>query len=173
MSKRFGRNQKRKMAKQLAHSQETTNTYKHWYFQCSALLEKNQQVVEDTARIMGSHFLTLDPKTVEVKTLDGMALGWRVYVAQRRAQYAEAIHPNLPQPRDLLEKMLYILEFSAAPNTMRDEQHFRFRYKGKQVGYAISNRALALEPKHRIIERLSKEMAIMLADELLKGQLLN
>lgn len=169
MGKRFGRNQKRRMRGQIQAAEADAARWKRRHDEVSALGWRNQQIVEETAQVLGRYFITLDPDIIEVRHVDQIANGWRVPVVQE-------VPFRSVDPRDcpideaqFLERVLPVLSGSIVQHDLRSERHVRFTYAGRVVGYAISEGALLMMRHEDRVRRVAEEMARHLAGSLHVG----
>ena len=153
MSKRFGRNQRRKMRKRIEHL-ESDNRLK------STLMQRNQRIVEDVARILGRYFVGLDPEFQEIKYIDQMFPGWRAMVKR------DHFNPGPIPMGEFVEMILPVLRGSRFIDDLRQQMHIRFVYDGTEVGYALDRQALLNMPRDLAIRNLAEAMARQLADSL-------
>jgi len=128
---------------------------------------RNSQIVEDTARVLGHYFITLNPDRVDLDTRRVLDSVWRIPIQSRtsmiRLDREIAIHPV-----SFLETILPILEYNKGFDDLRAYQHVEFRYNGHRVAYAVSDKALLTMPKDMAVRYLTEKMAIMMIDDLKK-----
>lgn len=118
----------------------------------------NQRIVEDTAQVLGRHFITLPP-TVVSRSAQHLAEKWRMamhgspqFVDMSRAQALDLVGASLRQLE--LDTML--------GDIRRDLQglvHVRFQHGDKLVGYGISDMALESTPREVLVPRIAEFMA--------------
>ena len=157
MSKRFGRNQKRRMREQIAQMTAERDINKDFYLQERARGERNRRIVEETAQVLGRHFCTLDPDCVEVRDLNQLVHGWRVMDEPPLECYLW--DTELPTFATFTERVLPILYGSVQTDQLRRHVHMEFTYHGKMVGYGIDLDTLKLMPPKVAVERMGREMA--------------
>ncbi|WP_288365524.1 hypothetical protein [uncultured Marinobacter sp.] len=159
MSKRFGRNQKRKMREQLAACRAQNR-------QLQALMQRNKRIVEDTAEVLGNHFLTLDPYCIEVRTLDSVLPNWRVPIMDSNSHFMGA--QGVPEMATFMEHVLPVLRGGSFQD-LQGRQHFRFTVSGHAAGYAIDLTALRQAPDRIGTRYLTIEIAEQLAYHMMKS----
>lgn len=155
MGKRFGRNQKRRMRERIQAAEADAARWKHRHDEVSALGRRNRQIVEETAQVLGRHFITLDPAHVVVRDVDALCHGWRVPAVR-----SEEDHMAFNQT--FLETVLPVLRGTHVQDDLTGERHFRFECAGEVVGYAISERALLMMRREDRVRHIAKEMALYL-----------
>lgn len=158
MSKRFGRNQKRRMREQIAQLRAERDINKDFYLQERARGERNRRIVEETAQVLGRHFCTLDPDCVEVRDLNQLVHGWRVMDEPPLECYLDR-DTELPTFATFTERVLPILYGSVQADQLRRHVHIEFTYHGKMAGYGIDLDTLKLMPPKVAAERMGREMA--------------
>lgn len=163
MSKRFGRNQKRKARQAIdqanawiANKDETIKL----------LLRTNDiqsKAIDDTVRVLGRRFFTLPPDEMD---LDYRLDRVRLPVMRELGPYMTARNSdNIAK----LSMALHEVEIMR-PETVRDELrravHFNVRYAGGRWGYAISDQAIRECPEDMLTQMISQELANYIARDL-------
>jgi len=166
MSKRFGRNQKRRMREQLEAVQKERDTYKAWYRQAQVIMRRNKRIVEDTADVLGSHFFTLDPECIEVRQLDAVLPSWRAPIMPRSPRIQDV--DTGPDSATFMEHLLPIL-YGRVSQGLQGQQHFRFSVAGHTVGYAIDLDAFRQAPDRIGTRYLTIEIAEQLAYHMMRS----
>lgn len=162
MSKRFGRNQKRRMrsalaefGKQLEHSQKNVNSLHQQ-------MHTNEMCLRLVARVLGEDFVGLEPRTVHVSSLD-------------RPFYPV---PRLPAAQmgfshgELADAVAYsVLEIEANPaKVVYYEQQVRFHFHtpAGETAYGMSRQAWERMPADAKEHMLRGEIAASMAQHLVK-----
>lgn len=168
MSRRFGRNQRRKMREQLELLQDGYNT-------CGRILDdrerkiKRQQaayaelerVIQLTRRVLGNYFSTLPVQSTPCHHLPD-------------DEYARfSLTPSSPDflnDAQALNMMLRSVELAVLRgdttfDALRQQAHIRFVSRAGEVAYAFTAGAFNHCPPEYVIETLSREMANHLADD--------
>ncbi|MDF0750311.1 hypothetical protein NLU14_08715 [Marinobacter sp. 71-i] len=158
MSKRFGRSQKRRMRQEIERLQFERDMQR-------ALGERNRQIVEETAQVLGRHFLTLDPNTVELQDLNQRVYGWRM-IADSGALSCADFGSKLPTFETFTEIVLPILYGSVIAGDLHQHVHIRFTHAGRDVGYGITKAALKMLPSKVAIQRIAQAMAQHLQNDM-------
>lgn len=164
MSKRFGRNQKRRMRQQIERLEKDLHNHKCWLYQERQLAARNREIVAETALVLGHQFMTLDPDVVVVRELDQLAYGWRAHFTpeMRVCDTAE----SAPSYETMMEVLLPVLYGSVFADELGKHIHIRFTYAGQNVGYAIGLGSLRMLPHDVAVRRISQEMGRFLYKEL-------
>ena len=165
MSKRFGRNQRRQMRNQIGRLEADVVAAQRTIKQTEAFGWRNREIVEETAHVLGRHFITLSPDQEEVFALDQLAHGWRVAMVGQKvpSYYSNDISPS---HQEMCEILLPILRGSVQVDELRQRIHVRFTYSGRNVGYGIDLKSLMLLPPRIMAERIGREMALYLLKDL-------
>jgi hypothetical protein len=164
MSKRFGRNQKRRMREQIETLEKDLHNHKCWLYQERQLAARNREIVAETAHVLGRHFITLEPSDEVVQSLDALAGGWRAF--QYLPDRSYSIEQIEPTSQTIMETVLPVLWGSMHADHLSQFTHFRFTYAGKEVGYAITKEALGMLPPAWKAKRIAGEMTRQLISQL-------
>lgn len=156
MSKRYGRQQKRK-------AREEINNLKYKVACLNSVVDKNERIVQRTAEILGENFVSLDAAAMDV----GFPLPGTLRIPKRR----DAEFFGLNTDAKYVDAALDILEFPimtmrSAKDTLRDCMHFRLQHNDKTVGYTINEFSLREMPRLTVIEIVSEEIAGMLYESI-------
>ncbi|MDP1931948.1 MAG: hypothetical protein Q8L60_10875 [Gammaproteobacteria bacterium] len=154
MSRRFGRQQKRSMRRQIEALEAQTQRLERDLRLSRTLAARNSQIVEDTARVLGRHFITLDPVVIELKRLHDLGDWFKCVVethepmldaSDKAGQFVSAALVDIQH--------LPVMKARAFLDDMRSATHFRFKFKGREVGYAVSQRTIAYQPGFKELVR--------------------
>lgn len=145
MSKRFGRQQKRKMRQRIAALEAKVQIVE-------MIGARNRQIVQDTAEVLGNFFMTLPTSCYEIKELDRLEYDWRMPVVA-----------GIGQAETFCEVALPILQGGTAVDQLRPHMHVRFKLAGHNVGYGIKPESLLLYNRNRRRELMTEEIAKILA----------
>lgn len=172
MSKRFGRNQKRAMRKQI---QELDQQIKHKNYEIGSIkmdLHQANRIVDMTAKVLGHAFISLPVKTTEVEEIlsrfeyagQSPFLGWP-------GRYSEG-----PARNAVFHSLCYLETYQGDIYTdeIRNFVHMRYRSESGAVGYGISNDALNRLPDELLTtlfrDDIAHQMACKLIDQRNKQQ---
>jgi len=117
---------------------------------------RNAEIVEETAAVLGNHFVTLPPSAVEIKHLDSLNRGWRRAVERRHRPPMGVLQNELPATA-FLEQVLPIIHGGHIVDELRKRVHFRIEYQEQNVGYAIDDMSLRYLPDAKT--HIAKEMS--------------
>lgn len=165
MSKRFGRNQRRKLRAELAHVLEREAKLSTSYWREQELMAKlsrdNDELRETinlTERVLGKHFVTLPPKTVDISYAE-------------RLEYLELSLPDKPStviyPEDrsglLMEKIRAVTAAIMRGETWVDDlvgkMHIKFYSPTGEVRYCFAKDAFRYVPPERVATYITHNMA--------------
>lgn len=109
-----------------------------------------EKQIDAVGRWLGRDFAALEPNLVPAH--------------RQRFEVGEFLALAQPEPTIRCEP----LHLAVHADKLRRSVHVRFRLAGGEVGYAISEVALFSQPLQDLIERLTREMARMLAQNIRK-----
>lgn len=165
MSRRFGRNQKRRMRSALAEFgdqiQKQLNTINGLHRQ----MQTNEQALRLVARVLGHDFVGLEPRTLHVDTLDRPAYAPPRIDPMRMLDYL--------RPGDLADAVAYsVLEIE--PNRAKvvyyeEQMRFHFITPAGEVAYGMTRQAWERMPKAAKEHMLRGEIAESMAQHLIKN----
>lgn len=161
MSRRFGRNQKRRFREELAKAREA-------YDMQSGLLQHvsdRRQALEDeiayAKRVLRNGSVMLEPAELRLDCSDQEQLN---YHTESLPNYLAA--DDAPISMVMEHIPLSVLLTDSDIDQFSDRLHFRVRFADGQWRYAITKRAIQTMPKADLIRRISQELARAIADEL-------
>ena len=167
MSKRFGRQQKRKMREAIASAERGKELLKKRVDFVLSERAELRRTVDDVANILGAHFIGLEPETREIEHLQFLARG--CYEVGVRSNVS-AVNYNATaiqmSTMEFARWVLPILSGSSMQDELRNRDHYRFVYDGKQVGYAIERCEIDRMPLEVLQRRIATEMSNMLVGQL-------
>lgn len=157
MTRRYGRNQKRRARAQAAEMEKMIISLRDGMVMDRALLEQQRRRIDKqdeqlklVAKVLGTNFIGLEPALWEFK--DKNLPDW----LRRPVQGGDVMMHVMKA---------YITEAKDRPDYM---MHFRVKLMDEVVGYAISECALRDGPDEYIVHRIGEEMATLLVAELRK-----
>lgn len=172
MSKRFGRNQKRHMREQIAQStaaagaalklaNASQKSEQDLYCKLRQERFERRDFIDDLARLIGDAAVIVGhPALSEYQYRDyDRAVP---YKAMDISPFDESVGFFDAARVEILR----VLEFRPLRNHLSQQMHFHFDLSGKTAGYAISEHALRTLPRRFVEERMAKEIARHLTDEI-------
>ncbi len=166
MTKRFGRNQKRKMKaeidslnKTVEHKDKSIKNQKEYY-------RGLERAVEETTDILGAYFAGLPPKDMAVADKNFLDYGLRV--VSKEINLAEYTHNNfIAEKTQTLTRTLDVLRLMPSRiDEVRDMVHFKAVYGREPIGYAIDRETIKRMPKHISVDNISRSLADFLVKEI-------
>jgi len=154
MSKRFGRQQKRKMRSEIARQQEAMALDRGLLRHQSDKLRRFEDIAYRIECILGPYWIGFDPKPLQVNEIP------RSFDIAAR-QNTSFLKP----PIDPIVKMtsayhrLEVMQSDTALDHMRSNIHVRLCTAAGEVGYATSLHALQRLPRDYFVELITREMA--------------
>lgn len=159
MSKRFGRNQKRKMRESLAAQEKQLNNLQRDLDNSRNQNRMERECLEMTRELLGEYFPTLMPKTRDVNHLPLEVLsssGYQMYSAPSNVYNLTAI-----------VHALHGIEYSYEVDKLREMMYIRvYTPNGGSVAYNWQFRKLPSHIMERILER---DLIPMLVNEIKRG----
>lgn len=160
MSRRLGRNRKKKLRKELEDMKLALSMSDGLNRHLSQQHSHDVETLGRVRDILGNHSALLDPmvSTMEVDPKCG-GLTFQTFNIKNRYDF---------NPSDAIGDMalhstvLHLLNLSKNTNWLKDSMHVEFTYKDQRVGYAISDDAMMNLPADYLIQRMSDEMARIL-----------
>lgn len=159
MSKRFGRNQKRKMRESLAAQEKQLNNLQRDLDYSRNQNRMERECLEMTRDLLGDYFPTLMPKTRDVNHLPLEMLA--------SPGYQMDYMPNNAYNLTATVHALHGIEYSAEIDKLREMMYIRvYTPNGGTVAYNWQFRKLPSHVMERILER---DLVPMLVDEIKRG----
>jgi len=162
MSKRFGRNQRRRAKAALLKETYRAITAEESLILVSRRARSLQEQLGDVSQILDKHFTGFDP--IEIRAYD---------MDRIRIQKLESIGASIIGGASPMEMMpyyvheLHCMTTEVLDDAFGDSVHVRVRHQETgQLGYAITKRALMEMPEEVFISRVSREMAMQLRQQL-------
>lgn len=163
MSKRFGRNQRRRAREALAAAQETVKQLEFARRMDAALLadqsrtiDRLRSMISEIAYIVGHHAVIAGEPTVLTYGFDGMR------AAPDRGELVVGYGPSgqeAPSFNAITAETLRLLKFSAIRDELARHIHFRVSLADGNIGYAISMRAIESMPADALERLLAVEIS--------------
>lgn len=164
MSKRFGRNQKRKLQESIRQCQEAkemTDGLNRWL---SSRHEKDVSTLRRVEEVLGKNSALLEPKQQFSETPAESQRSISI-ASMETPSYSHAMSNDAIIDMELHSTVLYLLTLVKKHDPTADAIHMEFCYKDGKVGYAISEQAMTSIPAELLIQHVSAEMAKMLIQE--------
>lgn len=170
MSKRFGRNQKRRMREALFKAELDAFNLRCAYDMTFELVKSQrakisilEEVLGDVEQIMSSFSASLPPKEVEADRMIGDTIELPDY--QPLSATPQFFTGDPARPHFKIDR-LKIMVASVKDLPDRTGKHVIVKFDGMQWGYAIDDAAIHATPRDILVRRLSKNLAEVIAQEL-------
>lgn len=150
MSRRYGRNQKRRARAEIAQLEQRTTELQAGMRSQTLEISRQQSQLNDVARIMGTNFIGLQP-ALRMFSDKHLPDWFRAHV-QGGAVMMHTMRTHITTAPDRPDYMM----------------HFRATLMDEVVGYAISECALRDGPEDYLVRCIAEEMARLLMAELRK-----
>jgi hypothetical protein len=165
MSKRYGRNQRRKAKAEIAELSHLVEAKGHQIRALQYQGARNQEIVNRTAEVLGNYFITLQPEEREIPGLRVLETGLRIHDSQYEKGVFDGRISGDANNTAVMERVLPIIHGTSFADELRRRVHFRIYYNGHPVGYAIDEQSLALMPREYAERKIAGEMARYLMRE--------
>ncbi|MDP2346752.1 MAG: hypothetical protein Q8N34_03395 [Gammaproteobacteria bacterium] len=166
MSRRFGRQQKRRLLQEIEWQREDIQQVVQMLRSAESMLDASrkerdryERIVIDTADLLGKYFITLNPTVIELKSLTDLGDYWTVVnqrvtpvSAAHAAEYVEEVIEHIQR--------LPVLRCRAILDDLEKLVHFRFTFNGKDAGYAISHSYFSKKQHHLPVVRRNVALAV-------------
>lgn len=157
MSRRYGRNQKRKARQEIARLSQYLANYEEAYHRDLSMLRQRcreaTRQLDSVREALGQNFIGLDPETFVRRTMElDDPHGW-----------------NHPVPGGHVRMEGLSCRFFEDTHTPHHQLHFRVELAGKKVGYALSLQAIRHAPAEVVARKMAHELARMLVEDLRKA----
>lgn len=169
MSKRFGRNQRRRAREEIARLGEA---YQRESQLAAYQYEQRRKAEDEIARAKSRAArlsLIFDPTTTETSSARNHRCQWMLAMVPELPSLVSS-GDDFPLSVALRKVPLELLVSSVRSDVMREAVHARIAFSGREVCYGISRLAVESLPRHDLAGLLAKEiappMARLLADEL-------
>lgn len=165
MSRRFGRNQKRKMRAEIAHVMEREAKLSEAYWREQDLMvrmskdnEQLRETINLTEKVLGAYFATLPPKTLEVNEEIDMPENYH------RMDYPRMSLTGLWDRSAPLEAKLHFIDAAVMNgetwvDELKKQMHISFRSPAGEVRYGFSPNAFNNIPRERVVTYIAENMA--------------
>ena len=161
MSKRFGRNQKRKMREALLASEAGRALDSHLILAMRQKLNDHMRFLGYIIEIVGpDSVINPEPRLINMRG-EGSSFRVPIYPTLSHIQNMDA--RSLEQVRDTI---VHVLETHVAQGTFDDAVHFCVRLRNGDFAYALSDRAIAMMPMQELTDRLHQNISQLLAHQL-------
>lgn len=169
MSRRFGRNQKRRMREALLNAEVKANNFEQAWTREMALLVHQRKRIDklagilcDVKRVLESNSVALPPETVESHDLKSnfIHLGDR----PRKKDIACEGSPILDENMEIHRLSIMMTHIKEDP--IRTGKHVMVEFDGLQWGYAISRLAILTMPREDLARQIADALAVLIANHL-------
>lgn len=168
MAKRFGRNQKKAMRKQLESLRiECNHKMVNMAAQHSNILRNKTEEIERltstvdlTARILGEHFIALPVKYKDVKEL------LSYYEYHKQQPRSSALYGNTSRLTSFVDLALGYIEVYQAEthiDELSSAMHMRYSSRSGRVGYGLSQDVWCKLSDDQLIKLLQEQIAVDMA----------
>lgn len=165
MSKRFGRNQKRALRQKIQEQEQIIERKSQEIEYLNLNMNEANSIIEYTAYVLGSQFISLPVQTTEVNEL----LSEFKYMAH--PPFGMWYDRNPQSARSTVFGVLSYMETHQADAWMdnfRDLIHLRYKSKTGEVGYSISGHAWKRLPEDQLIKLIQTDIANEMATKLVR-----
>lgn len=168
MGKRFGRNQKRAMREHIRLAELVISSRDKTVYQLEMDLKQANSVVNRTAEVLGSHFVSLPVKTLEVEEIVGR---FQHEVFDRNSIFL-GTQSNTHVRSTVMQAIEYIEVFraSAQIDELQRMIHMRYESISGAVAYGLSQKVWLMLPDKQKIELIKNDIAHSMAKHLVENR---
>lgn len=183
MSRRFGRNQKRRMREEIAQAQRQAETSlvsslhaANMRREAENRTRELQEYMDEFAQTVGRYALAAgEPTRFDADWLQTGQKNFRMMVPLPPMYVFSQFDRNERKPmlpRDMAVEIMRLLEVEAIHSEASRDMHCMVSFDDIQIGYAISDHALRIIPEPVLVEKIAREMKPLLAEAIhkLKGK---
>lgn len=158
MSKRFGRNQKRKMRQQIETLGEALELSDGLNRHLSNLHDDDMRVIRSVERELGQHNVLLNPRITSRDPAPGSST---ICIQSMETPAYYDIHKANEAVSDDVVKhsLLHKLQSGEDLQWLKQQMHIKFYLNDASVGYALSYEAIQSAPEEVLVQHLSQTMA--------------
>ena len=172
MSKRFGRNQKRRMKQEIEGLSAVLQRCAKNEQRLQGFVTEYLYAIKLTADVLGRHFCTLPPEVIKAHRLD-RSLVYRMAKPMEfpmvRMEADDMKHLTYSVADAVRELDMYRAELRT--DKLADQVHVRIHGpRDEGYAYAISSEMKRMYPKDRLIEQISRELAMLMVREWRDGR---
>jgi hypothetical protein len=167
MSKRFGRNQRRKMREQAENLSAALVREQGLLRHQSGVIARQREALDDVAATLGNYFAGLPAKTIEVERL------LREIRLPAPIPMAQLVYRPSEEIEQVVRHAVHVLGCIAPEHVLDDLRgcmHVRVRTRYGDAAYALSDMAARTAPREALIRQLSEELAIYIGRKVLPPQ---
>ena len=173
MSKRFGRNQRRRARQEIFRLQEEKNKWEKAYHRDTGIFEQRlrryEHQLERIVRILGPNFIGLEAQIKECSTIDEYL---KLRIRIQKALLYDPMSADFPPTWDILQereldKFIFYLEKDTAKFRGEHSGIMHFRLKctnGTQAAYAIDFNQLYDLRREHLVQILTENFSYMIAN---------
>lgn len=171
MSRRFGRNQKRRMREELAAKQERVANLETGMAMDRGLLRDQSEKLSNLKEMMGE----FAERVGRYAIAEGVPTMFDADWLMRKQSFGMSIEMGVPSfayhgamldSYRVHDEVMRILDVEVVRNHMARNMHCRLQFDGHQIGYAISDHALVGMTSDELARRITPEVVRMLMLEL-------
>lgn len=165
MSKRFGRNQKRALKKEVQNwkhaNEKNCSLAAHSYANCQRL----QSQLDHITKVLGVNHIALPVKDSNYKITDPNFMG-SYFVENKKFSdfYAEHLSPTFEFSR----QEMYVLTTRVAETADKSAIHMRVRLANEEIAYSISREAIYMIPEKLLSQVLTQHIVSSISESLAK-----
>lgn len=159
MSKRFGRNQRRKLAIENKSIKKELVDLKSMLKSVSNRNKQLEQIMDDTRRVLGNYFCTFDPTVVSCN--NDVYNYYNISKDYESLQYENNLNDYQKLSFDI--QTLAVMK-PVVIKKLKGITHIKLAYGNNNFGYAISDEMIRYMPRDILIEKISCEIARTMVD---------
>jgi uncharacterized coiled-coil protein SlyX len=174
MSRRFGRNQKRRMRAAMAEQAQSIENLNTAIAMDRGLLERQGQNLDELRGWLSDIAERLGHYAIVTGNAERFEAEW----LERRGHFqmqtpssfdlSRALSLAIASPDSFIayRQMMDILDLEVVADEMRQDMHCKVYFGDHRLGYAMSHHAIQHIPRRELIRRISEQLSLMLEQQL-------
>ncbi|HXU78614.1 MAG TPA: hypothetical protein VN794_18705 [Methylomirabilota bacterium] len=161
MSRRFGRNQKRKLREAITVAEQQIQLVRHLRGNAERELAEANAQLEAVRYSLGKNFAALKPEIREVDRLDLQPV-YNLWLKEPYMPFAPSGMLDITSAVQQQVALQVLLDHEPFVDKLRNQVHIRFTFGDEPVGYGISRFALMDQDRRWLEQTIATEIARVL-----------
>lgn len=173
MSRRFGRNQRRRAREALALAEQSLGREMQGRHMAEAIARESTATAQTLKRLLGEFASRVGRYAIAEGVPTKFASEWldrqpnfRLPVMPECDAGAIFSNASMYDTMSICDEVMRVLDVRVVRDHMKRDMHVRLFFDEHRVGYAISDHAVRNLPRAALVDRISREMARMLVNAL-------
>lgn len=173
MSRRFGRNQRRRAREALSQAAQSLDQERQGRQMAEAIARESTARAQTLKRLLGEFASRVGRYAIAEGVPAEFASEW----LDRQPNFRLPLMPecdasaifsdaSMYDTMSVCDEVMRVLDVRVVRDHMKRDMHVRLFFDEHRVGYAISDHAMRHMPRDALVDRISREMATMLVNAL-------